>query len=115
MAGNASANVTGDMRARNRGSYDWGLLFTVTAMLGLGLVMVFSASYPRLEGFNDPFYFIMRQLAWLAVGIAALIITACAVSVLEPLEHSLDGPGIAGAAGRDRLWRRTFWCHPHLY
>ena len=77
MAGNASANVTGDVRARNRGSYDWGLLFTVTAMLGLGLVMVFSASYPRgLEGFNDPFYFIMRQLAWLAVGIAALIITA---------------------------------------
>jgi cell division protein FtsW len=72
-----AGNVTGDVRTRSHGSYDWGLLFAVTAMLGLGLVMVFSASYPRgLEGFNDPFYFIMRQLAWLAVGIAALIITA---------------------------------------
>ena len=72
-----AGNVTSDVRTRSRGSYDWGLLFTVTAMLGLGLVMVFSASYPRgLEGFNDPFYFIMRQLAWLAVGIATLIIAA---------------------------------------
>ena len=54
------------------------LLFVVVLLLvGLGLVMVFSASYPRgLEGFNDPFYFIMRQLAWLAVGIATLIIAA---------------------------------------
>ena len=39
--------------------------------------MVFSASYPRgLEGFEDPFYFILRQLAWLALGIAALVVGA---------------------------------------
>jgi cell division protein FtsW len=64
-------------RGHTVGRYDWGLLFTVTAMLGLGVVMVFSASYPRgLEGFDDPFYFILRQLAWLALGIAVLVIGA---------------------------------------
>ncbi len=50
-----ASNVTGDVRTRNHGSYDWTLLFTVTAMLGLGLVMVFSASYPRgLKGSTIP-------------------------------------------------------------
>ncbi len=64
-------------RTHERGSYDWPLLFTITAMLGLGLVMVFSASYPRgIEGFDDPFYFILRQVAWLAVGVLALIVAA---------------------------------------
>lgn len=37
-------------RSRSMGRYDWALLFTVTAMLGLGVVMVFSASYPRAGG-----------------------------------------------------------------
>ena len=65
--------MTGQTRGRHTpGRYDWALLFVVTAMLGFGLVMVFSASYPRgLEGFDDPFYFIMRQLAWLALGLVA--------------------------------------------
>lgn len=64
-------------RGRNPGRYDWGLVFAVTAMLGLGVVMVFSASYPRgLEGFEDPFYFILRQVAWLALGIVALVFGA---------------------------------------
>ena len=117
MAGNANGSVTGDARVRNHGSYDWALLFTVTAMLGLGLVMVFSASYPRgLEGFDDPFYFIMRQLAWLAVGRRRADRGGPhPLSFLEPLEHSPDGAGAAGAAGRDRLWRRALWRHPHLY
>jgi cell division protein FtsW len=66
--------VTRQGHARNAGRYDWGLLFAVTAMLGLGMVMVFSASYPRgLEGFDDPSYFIMRQVAWLALGVVALL------------------------------------------
>jgi cell division protein FtsW len=74
---NAGQGTIKQGRDRSVGRYDWALLFTVTAMLGLGVVMVFSASYPRgLEGFDDPFYFILRQLAWLALGITALLVGA---------------------------------------
>ncbi len=63
--------------SRLRGRYDWGLLAVVTIMLATGVVMVFSASYPRgIEGYGDPFYFVMRQLMWLAVGIVVLIVMA---------------------------------------
>ncbi|HAJ34155.1 MAG TPA: stage V sporulation protein E [Chloroflexi bacterium] len=60
-----------------KGRYDWGLLSVVTILLMLGVVMVFSASYPRgLEGYDDPYYFAFRQVIWLAVGIVGLIIAA---------------------------------------
>jgi cell division protein FtsW len=46
-------------------------------LLMLGVVMVFSASYPRgIEGFDNPYYFLTRQLIWLAIGIGGLIVTA---------------------------------------
>ncbi|MBW7882437.1 MAG: cell division protein FtsW [Caldilineaceae bacterium] len=62
---------------KQEGHYDWGLVSVVTLLLGLGLVIVFSASYPRgLEGFDNPYYFIVRQLIWMVLGIAALIVTA---------------------------------------
>lgn len=73
------AKATGRAAAKSRakGRYDWGLLSVVTILLMLGLVMVFSASYPRgIEGFNNPYYFIGRQLMWLALGVAALIVAA---------------------------------------
>jgi cell division protein FtsW len=69
--------MTATTRGRTRGRYDWPLLSVVTMMLGLGTVMVFSASYPRgLEGFDDPYYFVFRQVIWLALGIASLVIAA---------------------------------------
>lgn len=78
MATQPAGQLTGHARGRHEtGRIDWALLFVVTVMLGLGLVMVFSASYPRgLEGFDDPFYFISRQLAWLALGLVALVVGA---------------------------------------
>ncbi|MBK8047387.1 MAG: cell division protein FtsW [Anaerolineales bacterium] len=64
-------------KSKPAGRYDWALVSVVTILLGLGLVMVFSASYPRgLEGFSDPFYFIVRQLLWLVAGIVVLIVAA---------------------------------------
>lgn len=60
-----------------KGRYDWGLLSVVTILLMLGIVMVFSASYPRgIEGFDNPYYFVARQLVWLAIGIVGLVVAA---------------------------------------
>ncbi len=57
--------------------YDWGLLSITVALLGLGLVMVFSASFTRgVQGFGDPYYFLARQVVWSLVGIAALVVAA---------------------------------------
>ncbi len=59
------------------GGYDWGLITVVTALLLFGLVMVFSASYPwAMEYFTSPFHFVILQLRWLAVGLAALVTAA---------------------------------------
>lgn len=63
--------------SKPKGRYDWGLLSVVTILLMLGVVMVFSASYPRgIEGFDDPYYFVLRQVVWLVVGVAGLIVAA---------------------------------------
>jgi len=58
------------------GSYDWGLLTIVATLLTVGVVMVFSASYTvGIYVYSDPFYFFFRQLIWLVVGIAAMLVT----------------------------------------
>jgi len=58
-------------------SYDWGLLSVVIVLLALGLVMVFSASFASaMDGYNDAFYFVERQVIWTAVGLVLLIFTA---------------------------------------
>jgi len=69
--------TTSGRTGKPKGRYDWGLLSVVTILLMLGVVMVFSASYPRgLEGFDNPYYFVIRQVIWLAVGVAGLIVAA---------------------------------------
>lgn len=57
--------------------YDWTLLGIVAVLVGLGLVMVFSASYVQANQYLDSStYFLMRQLRWLALGVAALVVAA---------------------------------------
>ncbi len=69
--------TTSGRSTRQIGRYDWALMSVVTILVALGVVMVFSASFPRgLDGFGDPYYFIVRQLIWLSMGIGALIISA---------------------------------------
>mgnify|MGYP000895417422 CR=1 FL=1 len=55
--------------------YDFWLLFTVLVLLGMGTVMVFSASsYNALYYHNNKFYFFIRQLIWSALGIAGMLV-----------------------------------------
>jgi cell division protein FtsW len=53
------------------GEWDYPLLAIMAIILAVGLVMVFSASYPKV-GVN----FFLRQVAWLGLGIVALIVMA---------------------------------------
>jgi len=52
------------------------VIFLITfALLSLGVVMVFSASsVSAYEIFRDTYYFLKRQLAWAAVGLAAMCV-----------------------------------------
>jgi cell division protein FtsW len=57
-----------------RGEYD-KILFTVTLILvGLGILMVYSASAIRAqEQFGDPSFFLKRHVVWAVVGLTTLI------------------------------------------
>lgn len=57
--------------------YDWGLITIVTALLLLGAVMVFSASYPWAMSYQaTPLFYILRHLQWLGLGLVALVAAA---------------------------------------
>ena len=57
-----------------RGEYD-KVLFTITLILvGLGILMVYSASAIRAqEQFGDPSFFLKRHVVWAVVGLTTLI------------------------------------------
>ncbi|MBE7034778.1 MAG: putative lipid II flippase FtsW [Ruminococcaceae bacterium] len=57
--------------------FDFGFLLTLIVLLTLGLIMVFSSSYPyAYYYFEDGLYFIKKQLMWAAIGTVAMICTA---------------------------------------
>ncbi|MCB0189767.1 MAG: FtsW/RodA/SpoVE family cell cycle protein [Caldilineaceae bacterium] len=59
------------------GHYDWGMLSIVMILVGMGLVMVFSASFAQgINGYDDPYFFIMRQLIWCVLGLVAMVVAA---------------------------------------
>ena len=76
---------------------DWGLLAIALVLVGFGLVMIYSAtrSDAALTG-GDPFFFARRQLAWLALGLAAL---AAALSVEYEALARFSWPAYAAAIG----------------
>ena len=56
---------------------DLGFLTTVIILLILGLMMVFSASYPSAYyNYGSGYYFIKRQVLWAALGVVAMIFTS---------------------------------------
>jgi cell division protein FtsW len=51
------------------------LCIAVAALILIGIVMLFSASAVyAMEEYNDPYYFMKRQLTWLAFGTIALLL-----------------------------------------
>ena len=67
------------LRAKEAPLYIWGdfdmpFLLLVLALLGFGLVMLFSASYARAYYYvGSSFYYIGRQIRWSIIGVAGMI------------------------------------------
>jgi len=62
------------LRRTSLDPYDWALLWTVFALLGLGLVMVYSASAAIAEAKSanhQPAFYLIRHAMYLVVGLAA--------------------------------------------
>ncbi len=57
--------------------YLTGFLFSIISMLVIGVLMLFSTGAYARDAHGDPYYFIKRQLMWLAVGVVVCCITAC--------------------------------------
>jgi cell division protein FtsW len=58
-----------------KGPPDFILFITTLTLLGIGLVMVFSSSAVTAGvRYDDPYFFFKKQLLWVVIGIAAMII-----------------------------------------
>jgi cell division protein FtsW len=65
------------LRLPTRTGYDLMLLSVVLGLLALGLAMVYSASgIKALDTQDDPRYFLIQQSAWVAIGLAAMLVVA---------------------------------------
>jgi cell division protein FtsW len=72
MATIAEAKPT--VRAVERStSYDRWLLASVVALLGIGLIMVYSSSIVISLQYGSPTYFLKRELIWIGIGSLALM------------------------------------------
>ena len=60
-----------------RTALDFGFLISVILLLVLGLIMVFSASYPTAYyQYDNGFLVIKKQLIWAILGVGAMFFTA---------------------------------------
>ena len=63
-------------RKSNIGSVNPYILYSVLALVAIGIIMVFSASYyDALYKHKDVFYFLKKELTWAPVGLVALVVT----------------------------------------
>lgn len=59
------------------GSMDYTFMMLVLVLLGVGLIMMFSASYPTaLAEVGDSFYYIKRQLVFAIIGVIAMLVAS---------------------------------------
>lgn len=61
----------------SRRSVDLGVLFATLALLGFGIVMVFSASsVEALADYHNAYYYLERQIVWAAIGLIGMVYLA---------------------------------------
>lgn len=75
MAAIAEAKAV-EAAAEQRAGYDHWLLASVVALLGIGLVMVYSSSIVISLRYGSSTYFLKRELVWIVLGSVALVIGA---------------------------------------
>jgi len=57
-------------------SPDFIIFFAVVALLGIGVVMVYSSSaVSAYVNFDDSYYFLKRQIIWASLGLLAMVLT----------------------------------------
>ncbi len=101
----------------NHTGYDSILCVALALLLLTGVVMVFSASgVYALTKFNDPYYFLKRQIMWLALGTLTMIyVSRLDYTLFEKLAYpallitflllaAVMVPGIGREAGGARRW-----------
>ena len=60
--------------AAEQANYDVSLLFSVLILVGIGIVMVYSASSTlALEKYGEDYYFLKKQILFSLLGVAALV------------------------------------------
>ena len=61
----------------NKRPFDFGIFITVLILLAMGVIMVFSASsHYALTKMGNSYHFLIRQLLWAGVGLAAMLFMA---------------------------------------
>ncbi len=98
------------------GSVDIPFLLITLALLGIGTIMVFSASYSYANTrFNDLYFFVRRQLGWMIFSISIMIIIAkiadyrwlkrwAYIGYIGVLGLNFLVPAIGYAAGGAKRW-----------
>jgi cell division protein FtsW len=109
------------MMMKGKGRFDYILLIVVLALVGIGIVMVYSTS-AILAGdrFQDPYYFLKRQSLYAGIGFVLMIVMMFfPYRILNRLAYpllilSILGliavliPGIGVRAGGSMRWLRVF-------
>jgi cell division protein FtsW len=74
--GQGAGTLQDVMHYRGQGQYDKTLLFAILMLLVISVVMVYSSSsVVALTTYDDPAFFMKRQLLWAAVGLALMALT----------------------------------------
>lgn len=64
------------MQVNRPKSPDYVIFFAIIALLGIGVVMVYSSSaISAYVNFDDSYYFLKRQLIWASLGIVSMLFT----------------------------------------